>query len=295
MQLSKEGNKAELMRLWQDIFHDSDEFVKLFFDGFYRPENAFIIKRNNLIISALHILPYKIKINEALIPAVYICGVCTVPSERGNGLMRELMVAAKDEIIKRGYGASLLIPQEPWLFDVYKKLGYTVPIRRRVVTCMYSAHPVRHKIRPTLPEDFTYFDRKQKKRNRTILHDEKAFNLIIKDLRNDGGNVWTAVENDTPVGITFVDRGILFRELHAKNDDVKQALINFVLEEQTQTQTRMQKQTQTQAKAKANEQAKEAKIHLPCSSDDDKSEIFGLAMNLKNLDLTGLYAPLMIE
>ncbi|MDR1224412.1 MAG: GNAT family N-acetyltransferase, partial [Tannerella sp.] len=127
-------DKQDVAALWQDVFQDSGDFVNLFFNRVYKPENTLVIKRDNRILSALQMIPYQLKIDRTVLPSAYICGVCTHPSERGKGLMNKLMSEAMEVMRQKGYLISTLIPAEPWLFDFYKKFGYTHPVNYKTET-----------------------------------------------------------------------------------------------------------------------------------------------------------------
>ncbi|MDR2914710.1 MAG: GNAT family N-acetyltransferase [Tannerella sp.] len=221
-------------KLWQDVFHDTDEFVNLFFSRVYKPENTLVIKHNDRIIAALQMVPYDIKVNNKIIPSAYVCGVCTHPSERGKGLMNKLMHEAMNEMQKKGFGITTLIPAEPWLFDFYKKFGYTQPINHSVEE--YVCHQRLVKVMNTDPytfvectnEHFPYFDSKQRERKCTVLHNAYDFETIIRDLKHDGGSIYVALENNIPTGMAFTkrvsDKSALIKEILYDNKQVKTAL-----------------------------------------------------------------------
>ena len=83
-----DNNKSQLIDLWRTSFNDSEEFIKLFFDRVYKKENALFIEKNGKIVSALQMLPYVMTYYGKEISVNYIYGACTLPSERGQGLMR---------------------------------------------------------------------------------------------------------------------------------------------------------------------------------------------------------------
>ena len=89
-----DNNKSQLIDLWRTSFNDSEEFIKLFFDRVYKKENALFIEKNGKIVSALQMLPYVMTYYGKEISVNYIYGACTLPSERGQGLMRQLIQKA---------------------------------------------------------------------------------------------------------------------------------------------------------------------------------------------------------
>lgn len=120
-----DNNKPQLIDLWRTSFDDSEEFIKLFFDRVYKKENALFIKKDGKIVSALQMLPYVMTYYGTEISVNYIYAACTLPSERGQGLMRQLILDAFKVMESRKVALTVIIPADPWLFDYYRDLGYT--------------------------------------------------------------------------------------------------------------------------------------------------------------------------
>ena len=228
------NDKREVAKLWKEVFNDSDEFIKLFFDCVYKPENTFVIKRNGSIVSALQIIPYDFKYNEKIAPCAYICGVCTHPSERGQGLMKRLMNYTLPELEKRGFCAAIVIPAELSLFDYYKKFGFVYPIYRQCKerTIKWSGENVPYTFESCTIEHFPYFNDKQHKRKRTVLLSENDYTLIIKDLILDGGGAYVALKNNMPTGMVFAKKiskeTVLIKSLLSDDRKTYSALYKYI-------------------------------------------------------------------
>lgn len=230
--------RRQLETLWQTVFHDSDEYVRMFFDRVYQPENTFVIEQEDRgIVAMLQTIPYEVKIESAILPCAYVCGVCTHPSERGKGYMKALMREAMHAMRKRGFALSLLIPAEPWLFEVYRRCGYTVPINVGVehyVADRMMEQADTYRIVPC-PEKMydSYFDLAQRCRRCAVLHDATDFETIRLDCLADGGHVWVALDEDRPVGIAFEapesSTNVLIKEILYDDPAVKDALIRYIL------------------------------------------------------------------
>jgi GNAT superfamily N-acetyltransferase len=277
------GDRQELVRLWQDVFQDSDEFTGLFFTRVYKPENTLVVKKDNRIISALQMVPYEIKTVYGIIPSAYVCGVCTHPSERGRGIMKTLMAGAMDEMRRRGYSVSMLIPAEPRLFDFYRKFGYTYPIRHETETYSSAGQPPSAGYTFTecaTDEHFPFFDRKQRERPCAVLHNACDLETILRDLACDDGNAWVALRKNIPAGIAFArpatEGTIIIKEILYDRPAVKDALIHHLLNRYN---------------------AWTAEIHLPLHTVDRKAKPYGLACILDK-QITGisdLYMTLMLD
>ena len=229
--------RRQLEILWQTVFHDSDEYVRMFFDRVYQPENTFVIEQEGRgVVAMLQAVPYGVKINSAILPCAYVCGVCTHPSERGKGYMKVLLREAMHAMRKRGFALSMLIPAEPWLFEVYRRYGYTVPINVGVE--YYVADRMEQtdtcRIIPCPEKTYdAYFDLTQRRRRCAVLHDAADFETIRLDYLADGGHVWVALDGERPVGMAFEvpesSTDVLIKEILYDDPAVKDALIRYIL------------------------------------------------------------------
>jgi predicted acetyltransferase len=234
--LAKQDDKAEIAFLWKEVFNDSDEYIKLFFDNIYKPENTLVMKRNHQIVSALQIVPYRVMVKDLILDAAYICGVCTRESERGKGFMNRLMNEAMELVRKRGFAFSFLIPAEHWLFDVYRKAGYKFEVQDTRHITQYTA--AKRHIYPSIDivpcnlDHYPYFNKKQLERECCVLHDYKDFEVILQDNQIDGGQVFVALYDRTPAGMIFVkpadNKSVVIPEVLYDTEIIQEALINYV-------------------------------------------------------------------
>lgn len=236
-------NKQQIIDLWQLSFHDTEEFVSLYFDRVYKEENTLVIEKNGQVVSALQILPYTMTYYGTEISVAYISGACTLPSMRGKGLMKELLQNAFEEMKYRSVAISALIPGEPWLFDYYRKAGYTEAFDCSELTYTRPETPVYApeitvmppKV-PSMAKLYDYFDSKMRERNCCMLHTKDEFVTILRDLELDGGEMLTALDEDeNPIGMVFVlppdktlpeaDRKVYIKEMFYKDDRVASLLL----------------------------------------------------------------------
>lgn len=203
--MKKQGTEI----LWRACFPDTDEFIRLFFDEVYKEENALIIEKEGEIVSALHILPYTMILNGTEFPISYICGVGTRPDQRGNGLMSNLMQEAEEELKRRGIPLAVLIPAETWLFDIYRKYGYSEAFSYSTETYIPQTPPISNNIHisiaeTTAPRLYPFFNKKLKERAACILHTETDFTIIRKDLSISRGKLLIATDlRDKVVGMAL--------------------------------------------------------------------------------------------
>lgn len=205
-------NKQQIIDLWRLSFNDTEEFIRLYFDRVYKEENTLVIEKNGQVVSALQMLPYTMTYYGTEISVAYISGACTLPSMRGKGLMKQLLLNAFEEMKRRSVAVTALIPADPWLFDYYRKQGYTdafdctEDIYIRPETPVYAPEitVVPPKV-PSIDELYDYFNRKMRERTCCILHTKEDYITILRDLELDKGRMLTALnEEGQTIGMAFV-------------------------------------------------------------------------------------------
>lgn len=230
--MKKQGTEA----LWRACFTDTDEFIRLFFDEVYRDENALVIEKQGQIVAALHLLPYTMLVNGVEFPTSYICGVSTRPDERGHGWMRQLMHEADEELKRRNIPLAMLIPAETWLFDIYRKYGYTDAFSYSLKTYAPKQAPACGNVRVSIAETtaeglYSFFNKKLSEREACVLHTEADFMIIRKDLAISGGKllIATNIRNEV-TGMAFTlpeeeNKSACITELLYDNASVKEQLL----------------------------------------------------------------------
>jgi len=282
----KPDDKWMIAELWQDVFHVSYEYLELFFNRIYNPENTFVIKRDQFIISALHVIPFDVKLNSKTIPCAYIYGAGTHPFERGCGHMRTLLNDVLMTLKERGYYAAFLIPAEPSLFNFYRLAGFDKYIYCRYETLDFCK-PVsdgfeanhHYSFEPCTIAHFPYFDRKQHEQRCIVLHRAYDYETIIQDLALDGGGAYVALENNNPVGMAFVKK--------ISNDAI---FIKSILSDTPKIYTALYRYANTLLNAHR------LKIQIPLIGDKyvNRRQPYGLACILVNQKLRIRYADISL-
>jgi predicted acetyltransferase len=234
------GVKQEIADLWKVSFGDSDEYIRLYFDRVYKEEHTLTIRENGRVISAVQMLPYEMTYCGTTVPIAYVCGACTLPSERGKGRMNRLMRQAIQVMRDRHYALTTLIPASAWLFNFYERFGYATAFD-------YSLQTYRRSVMPHAPScgkmvscqdvspdmGYAYFDRKQRERACAVLHTACDWNIILQDCLNAHGGAWVALRNGLPEGLAIAvptDRNTVYiKELFCDRPDVKESLIRHIL------------------------------------------------------------------
>lgn len=114
----------KLKLLWKCCFGDSDEYIGLFFDERFVPEQCLTAVCGDDIAGMLFLLPLTMVSNGKSYEARYIYAVATAPEYRSRGVSTRLLEAAHDWMRENGIAMSLLVPAEDSLFEYYGKRGF---------------------------------------------------------------------------------------------------------------------------------------------------------------------------
>ena len=205
--------REEVERLWKTCFHDTDEFIRFYFDRKYRDENTLVARdEKGQAVAVLQMLPYPMTFGQEVVNVSYISGACTLPEARSRGIMRELLGEAFRRMKQRGLAFSILIPQEDWLYDYYARVGYS-PVFKVVERC-YSVHErdLQGKFRVEVARNaseitgewFAYFEKQNRRREFCVQHPREDYDTVVQDLFASGGKLVTARGvRDEVLGMAF--------------------------------------------------------------------------------------------
>jgi predicted acetyltransferase len=228
--------KEQVKALWVNSFDDTKEFVDFFFENIYSNKNCVTIELDNQIVAALQIIPFEFKYFEKVVPVAYLYAICTDKKYRNMGFMRKLMDKTHKKLDKIGYFASILIPAENYLFDIYAKYGYKIAFYKSFIK--YGN-----------PENFTqnndiqifkitnqaaayqFFRKKCAERAVTVLPTEKYFVHLCQSFEVDKKHIFIAKNAENQItGIAFVSEKGVVMELLAKNREIELAILNYILQ-----------------------------------------------------------------
>lgn len=193
--------REQVRQLWKMCFHDTDDFIELYFRMRYADEINSAIEMDGQVVAALQRIPYPMTCFGAVAPAAYISGACTHPSYRERGLMRKLLADAHRQMYAEGVCFSTLIPAEEGLKAYYARSGYVPCFRQQVKLLTACSLPVDNSksvleinqidLLKTLPEKIVSFACEQGYQQPcSIQHTPEDWLVIVADHRLDGGEAF---------------------------------------------------------------------------------------------------------
>lgn len=150
-----EADLPEIRALWEICFPDDTGFNDYYFAHVFELKTAIVYELDGRIAAMLQMLPYTLRVQEKAVPVTYIYGACTHPAFRRRHLMSELLEWSFAHDMQNGIAATMLIPQEKWLFDFYHPFGYEPAFTLSTLEFSDIAQKVHSGLRTMTPQDLS--------------------------------------------------------------------------------------------------------------------------------------------
>jgi len=232
-----DNQKQNLIDCWKTAFPaDSEAFVDFYFEKKYQNENTLLYLKDDEIAASLQMLPYKMSYYKRSINTSYISGAMTMPQYRNQGLMKDLLIHAFGAMRKRGDVLTMLIPQEPWLIDYYKKMGYTSCFEYELTEINpndYPQFPDKMRFKEFELADFKgayeFYKRYLAGQNLCVQKSQTDFSIMVEECQNFEGNVYALVDKGNTVGLCFCfcSKGkVILKDCIAENENYRQYFLS---------------------------------------------------------------------
>lgn len=238
--------KMQMMKLWKDTFHDSDDYVNLIFENYFNPDLVECEIIDGRVVAMLLAIPYsflfknnleksEIHCDNKFLKALYLCGLAVEPKYRGNAIMAKLI----DKFESRNYrnfDFMFLIPANSKLLNYYKKIGWEIFSYKNKkylneidfienelcenikiekmdfenIKFEFGKHN-NDKFKITnkgkFENIFRYFSKSEvNSHNSSVIHSFKDFKIIIEENSNANGEIYVAYQDNKVCGIAFAEK-----------------------------------------------------------------------------------------
>ncbi len=122
--LATSGMERQLDKLWRSCFDDPIKVTRYFMKYRFVPDNCPVAQEGKEVVSALYLLPAKIRMGGRLCKAQYVYAAGTLPQYRNQGLMTALLKKADEIGAENNVEYTFLVPSSQSLFQYYEKAGY---------------------------------------------------------------------------------------------------------------------------------------------------------------------------
>lgn len=191
-----------LRLLWKEAFADTPAFLDGFFARGFGSERCLYAGDGGTVAAALYWFPCSCEGRRF----AYLYAVATKKSHRRRGLARRLVEEAAAELKDQGYSGILLVPGEPALFDMYRKLGFGDTLCVDTFTAEAGGTPV--SLRKVSEEEYARLRRAALPSGGVVQEGENlAFLSTFAGLyAGDGWLLAGAMEEDTFTGMEFLGK-----------------------------------------------------------------------------------------
>ena len=114
----------QVKALWKKCFRDPAEYIDAFYNSFCTTDQVLVVVEDGRVRSMASLLPASIRDTEGEpYPAAYLYALATDPDFQGHSHARQLLQAADELLVERGYMAMALVPASPSLHKFFKAVG----------------------------------------------------------------------------------------------------------------------------------------------------------------------------
>lgn len=232
VEIATQEQKQAFFDMWQNCFGDSETFMNWLFEKRFLADFSTYIKKENKIVCCMQSYPFHIWVRGNLVKGVMLCGVCTDPKYRKQGLMTELFSKTMNILAQRGY---VLAVHTPAVLKSYYPFGHFAVNRCKYIKSDNIAHFTKSNDIVEINQNFAalYQCYEQFSKNYTgcISRTMADFLLKIDDYKADGAKVIACEYNKEVKGyaVFYCTESILQAvETVAQNDAIYQKLIEGI-------------------------------------------------------------------
>lgn len=117
---------GKLMLLWQSVFDDPTEDMFPFFRTVFPVCDGYCAEEDGAVTGMVFAVPCEIAAGKRRFVCRYLYALGVAEDRRGQGIGKALLSAVKDDCLRNGADALLVLPSEESLFDYYAAEGYAV-------------------------------------------------------------------------------------------------------------------------------------------------------------------------
>ncbi|MBS5144032.1 MAG: GNAT family N-acetyltransferase [Butyricicoccus pullicaecorum] len=244
IRFAEAADMPEIRALWESCFPDGTGFNDYYFGHVFALDTTVVYVLDERIAAMVQMLPYTLLANGEAVSATYIYGACTHPDFRRRHLMSELLQWSFSRDIQHKIAASILIPQEKWLFDFYRPFGYQPAFTLNTIA-FTEQQPITQKgLRAMTPQDLPACEALYRSRLAdcplAVLRTPEQWQAQLTMFEALGGSALVLEHAGVLLGYAFVwkeENGIWAQELICREQQTN-LLLSALLAQIGQTQLR---------------------------------------------------------
>lgn len=241
MLLTPNEIKQQTRDLWRTCFHDSEEFMDIYFEDKYTDDNNLTIRHDGQVVAATQLLPYRFTFYGSVLRAGYISGLATLPQFRNKGYASNLIHEAHRRLFNQGATLSFLIPGSDELRSFYEKPQHGAfwnAVYRQNLPLDITNDGDYSKIEVTRPDEwgrdlYVFYHRLTVELPFMMHPSEDDFFAALSDADLDDGYVLVARRKRRIVGVCLAvkeaDGNVYIRTLAITESAARAAFVNYLM------------------------------------------------------------------
>ncbi|MDD5016648.1 MAG: GNAT family N-acetyltransferase [Eubacteriales bacterium] len=193
--------------LWKEAFGDSDAFIGWYFQNKVLP-GASIGLFDGGLVSVVHMLPYKLRIQGRPFQTAFIAGAATSKRRQGEGHMRTLLLEALALMKQRGI---LMTHLYPFDHSFYENFGWAAYSYAHKISATEAKGQRGAKVIETTDaqELSPLYEKMMRSMDGYVIRDGREWRWRLEELGIDGGKAAVLMKNDMPAAYTlyYADKG----------------------------------------------------------------------------------------
>lgn len=129
-----EDDIIQLKTLWDQSFDDPLNYVDFIYRQVCQPEDTLVYDISGELAAMMTLIPMQFVFKDKSVMTMYIYGAATARRHRQHGVMTALLRYAEEYARDLDFALSVLVPGEKYLFDYYRRRGYSADFTSRIIT-----------------------------------------------------------------------------------------------------------------------------------------------------------------
>ena len=177
------SDAIDLYNLYKKSFDDSSDYVDFFFLHSYNSQQVYFVKRDNKIVSALHIIMKKMMYRNQVFDLPFVVAASTDNDYRRQGLMREVMSETFADLKDQGYCLVSLYPVNPAFYLDYGFVHFSYGLKLEKLESTFQCGLEQTNDSDMLSKMYNHCIEDQ---DGYIIRDESYYNQYLNSLWQDG-------------------------------------------------------------------------------------------------------------
>lgn len=210
----------ELKVLYQEAFDDSEGYLNYFFGQKYRAENVIFVKKEQKIISALHLVRKNLSVMETIYPLPFVVAAATLKKYRNQGYMKQVLKQTFSELYNRKYPLCALSPFDESFYNPY---GFETIVRTKNREIMLTDDALYQKHIATKDDTerlITLYQTYMKNKNIYIERKISDWENLFNEVESDSGSIVILTYEGNDVGYYTLFGNVIEELCLLKNDYV---------------------------------------------------------------------------